>query len=367
METVVLIRTNSFSSRLFKEANSLKNRGYFVKILCWDRSTNKSRIEQDKKITVNYFGRKAPYGKINLIPYLFIWWAYEFIWLLKNEYDIIHACGFDAVLPAILVKILKQKKLVYDIFDFYAEALPSDTPKKIMKYISYFEKFCLRFADGIIIVDNSRYTQIKGAKIKNLEIIMNCPNDTSFEREHISKNNKYTIFYGGMISKTRGLDQLIDAIKDETDVSLIIAGNGEDVNTYRPIFNQMENVTFMGSVPYEEAIDLTKKADVIFGYYDPIIPNNRLASPNKLFEAMMCSTPILINEETSMTEIVKEKKCGIINPYNDTIALKNSIIELKNNPELSIHMGKNGREAFEKTYNWGIMETKLVNLYEKIK
>lgn len=365
MKKILIIRSSTKPARVVKEAISLTNAGYSVQILFWDRNTNKSRVKLNDDLSINYFGLKAPYGKLKLIPYLFIWGLYEFIFLLKSDADIIHACCFDTLIPAMFSKILKQKKLVYDIFDFYAETLPHHIPKRVLNFIATLEKICMQFADVVIIVDESRKVQINAEKIKKLEVIMNCPAAMP-EYKLVSKNAKFTIFYGGMISKTRGLNQLIGAIKNEKDISFIVAGFGEDENIFTPIFNNVENIRFMGWINYDEYIKQTLQADVIFGFYDPIIPNNRLASPNKLFEAMMCRTPIIVNEETSMAEIVRKENCGIIIPYNDVFALKKAILDLKNSPEICRKMGENGRKAFEREYNWEIMEERLIALYHKV-
>lgn len=366
MKKILIVRSNPNSPRVLKEAVSLKKAGYLVDILCWDRNSNKSNIKMNDGIATNYFGFKAPYGKLNLILYLIIWNIYEFIFLLKNNYYAVHICGFDSLLPAILIKILKKEKLVYDIFDFYAESLPSGIPQGIVYLIAYLEKFCIRFTDSVIIVDKCRYIQIEGSKIKNMSIIMNCPNEITFESNIPLNYKKFTVLYAGMISKTRGLEQLINAIKDENDINLIVAGTGEDESYFKPIFSKMNNVIFKGQISYEESLNLTFQVNVIFGFYDPTIPNNRLASPNKLFEAMMCSTPIIVNEETSMAEIVKQNNCGLIVPYNNCALLKESILKLKENPQMCLNMGENGRKAFEREYNWQVMSQRLIELYNNI-
>ncbi|MGB9940829.1 glycosyltransferase family 4 protein [Methanosarcina sp.] len=365
MKNVVFVRSSSKPARVEKEAESLKNAGYSVRILYWDRNSNQSRVESKNGINIKYFGLKAPYGKLSLIPYLLIWWIYELFFLLRSESETIHSCCFDTLIPAILTKTIQKKKIVYDIFDFYAESLPENIPPSIRNIVSSFEKFCIRFVDFVIIVDNSRYIQIKEAKIQKMDVIMNCPNDIIVNPKS-SPNTEFIIFYGGMISKTRGLMELINSIRDLDNIKFIIAGMGEDENLFKEISSKTKNVTYLGWINYEKYIDFTLSADLIFGFYDPKIPNNRLASPNKLFEAMMCSTPIIVNEETSMAEIVKQDNCGLIVPYSNHNLLKKSILKLKDNPELCLKMGENGRKAFEREYNWQVMSRKLIESYNNI-
>jgi glycosyltransferase involved in cell wall biosynthesis len=81
---------------------------------------------------------------------------------------------------------------------------------------------------------------------------------------------------------------------------------------------------------------------------------------------MMCRTPIIVNGETTMADIVREENCGIIVPYSDELALKKAILELKNNLEMCKKMGENGRGAFRREYNWEIMEERLLKLYANL-
>jgi glycosyltransferase involved in cell wall biosynthesis len=122
----------------------------------------------------------------------------------------------------------------------------------------------------------------------------------------------------------------------------------------------------LGRIPYNEVIERTMKADLLFAFYDPAVPNNRYASPNKLFEAMMCGKPILVSEGTAMADIVRQEKCGIVVPYKDLQAIKKAIISLQHNPGLALSLGNNGRKAYELRYNWKIMESRLLDLYNGI-
>ncbi|MEA3458190.1 MAG: glycosyltransferase family 4 protein, partial [Candidatus Thermoplasmatota archaeon] len=364
MSKVLFIRSNPSSPRVEKEADSLVREGHSVSLFLWNRYSNTSKHKVEQECNIYEFGLKAPFGAYKLVFYWVVWWCAIFIYLLRNKFDIIHVCGFDSYPPVILNKLVKRNIIIYDIFDFFGASLPSKTPHIIQKIISKLERSLLRFADAVIIVDESREVQLKGAKIPKLEVIMNCVSDEDYNFSEYKESNGFTIFYGGMISKTRGLKQLVEAIKDEEDIKLIIAGFGEDEVEFKDIFNSYTNIEFLGHVTHNEAIRLTYQSDAVFGFYDPIIPNNRLASPNKLFEAMMCKTPIIVNGETTMADIVRRENCGIIVPYSDELALKKAIVELKNNPEMCKKMGESGRNAFEREYNWEVMEKRLLNLYK---
>jgi glycosyltransferase involved in cell wall biosynthesis len=85
--------------------------------------------------------------------------------------------------------------------------------------------------------------------------------------------------------------------------------------------------------------------------------------PNKIFEAMMCSTPIVTN---IAQDIVNKADSGIVVEYDNVKQIKQAIITLRDNPELSKRFGDNGRKAFVEKYNWSRMEQKLFKVYERL-
>jgi len=167
--------------------------------------------------------------------------------------------------------------------------------------------------------------------ISNYIVINNTPLDISKKIKNKNKylykgkkQEKFTIFYAGLINKYRGLDNLLKAVNGIKDIEVIIA------------------------------------------FYDTQIPNNKYASPNKLFEAMMCETPILMNNGTYASKIIKKEKCGIVVEYNDINKIRTVIKKLKNNDKIVKKLGKNGKKAYDKKYRWDIMEKRLLNLYKSI-
>jgi len=234
--------------------------------------------------------------------------------------------------------------------------MPANTPNFIRWGVSTLERVLIKFVDCVIIVDKARVSQLGGLNLQCVEVIMNCVEDVSVGRSEAPEKSKdFTIFYGGMMSKTRGLNQLAEAVDGMLGVEVIIAGRGEDEEELVELFQSKPNMTYIGHLSLEKAIDYTSNSDVIFGFY----------YPNKLFEAMMCGTPIIVNQETSMAEIVRRERCGVIVPYNDTQALRQTILELKSHPELCTELGSNGRQAYEREFNWQEMERRLINIYSR--
>ena len=368
---IIIVRSRAIDPAVNKVAKALADNGYDVKLLLWDRMGNK-QTENIDGYTVCRFGFKAPHDKLTVLFYFPIWWLYELFFLLKEDSTIVHACDLDTLLPAIFVKLIKRVKLCYTIYDFYANNLPEGQLQIIRKcvriLVASVEKIGIRFTDVLFLVDESRYEEVKGSKIKELVYIYNSPPDylNLKDMQKLRDKNEIIIFYSGLITKSRGLEYIIESIKDIDGAKLIMGGVGDDRELFKMI-DECKKVSYLGWIPsYDEVIKKSSESDILFRFSDPKIPKTKYESPNKLFEAMMLGKPIIVSDLSSMANIVKRENCGIVVTYGDVHAIRETIINLKLDLQLRKDLGDNGRKAYDTKYSWQIMENRLINIYKKI-
>jgi len=231
---------------------------YDVRILGWDREGINKKDEERASYIIHRCQLEGRYGVgVRNIFSLIQWWIYEFFWLSKQSFDVVHACDFDSYIPALLVAKLKRKKIVYDIFDFYAEML-TRVPQFLKIIIRRIDLFFIRYADGVILADEYRKEQIADSCSKRTIVVYNTPPDflKRFQRnrEYQRVNGIFTIGYIGLISeKGRGLDDIVDVISQIFDAHLFIGGYGD--GKYKKILGkkiaQFRNIQFLGQItPY---------------------------------------------------------------------------------------------------------------------
>lgn len=351
-------------TRLGKEIDTLLKSGYEVKVIIWERGWP---FTCDKKVDVKGLRLNAPIGCISSLLYFPVWFLYLIFWLFRTQWDVVHAVNFDTYLFALIVAKIKSKAIVYDIYDFYGDMMPSLLRNIIVKMDTYL----LPFSDVLILADEARVEQIGGNIHKNIFIINNSPAEGNFHKiVHKDDINIFKIFIGGKIVKERCLDMIISVIGEIGGVKLSIMGHCGETDYKQQIMQlsqKFDNIDlYLDGVPYDEIVKGTMGADVTIALYDPDIPNNKYASPNKLFEAMASKIPIIVNENTSMADIVLKEKCGIIIPYGNEEALIWAISRLKDDLSLQKRLGDNGRKAYENKYNWTIMENRLNSIYRHL-
>lgn len=367
MLKVLFIRAHPVSPepKVEKEALTLGCNGYDVEVLAWDRSLENSDFENKGSYKIKRIKLKAPYGKPELVLKLFFWSFYELIHLIRSNYDIIHAVDLDTLIPAVIISKILNKPLVYDCADFYADSLPENVPKQIRNMVANIEIYFSKFADFVILVDEARKTQFNN-ELKRTIIINNTPMVLEPKIKLIKENEDFIIFYAGILYKNRGLDKIIEATKGIPGINLVIAGYDVGYDDISIRLKNTENVSFLGKITYDEVIERTIESDMTFAFYDPKIPNHKYASPNKLFEAMMCGKPILTNYGTVMADYIVKENCGVLVDYENVKEIEEAIILLKNDSSLRKKLGKNGFNAYKTKYNWNIMKKRLLDSYESL-
>jgi glycosyltransferase involved in cell wall biosynthesis len=356
-----------------KEAKTLANHGYAVTVIGWERRETFSSLtgNGNHSYRVKKFMLKVPIGSLKVAFYLPIWWLFVTAQLLIERWDAVHAIDFDCFVPALLVAKMKRKPIIYDIADFYADMIGFPIlPGLLRKIAAKIDRALMKFADVIILPDESRIEQVGVDMRKKPVVIVNNSPEQDILRGIVSKSledKRFTVFYGGVVAKERGIIEMCLAVEDLHDVQLVIIGpcSSSFQAELREVCKNIGNVRLnLKLVPRKEIIAETINAHLLIGLYDHVVPNNRFASPNKLFEAMMCGKPIVVSDGSSMTEIVSRENCGVIVPYGDVKAIREAIVKLKNDPDLRHKLGVNGIRAYEERYSWGIMERRLINLYE---
>ena len=337
-----------------------------VNVVGWDRIGNSTSPQNRTDFILELFSFPASFGSgIRNFSRLLRWQWFLVKWVLKNGrgISIFHAFDFDTIFPALLGKLLYKTRVVYDICDFYADHV-RNTPDWILSVILFLDRLAVRSADAVILVDDVRVDQLGNIKPRRLEFIYNTPRDVQVESDRAHEG--FTIAYIGLLQVERGLLELIDVLDLHPNWHLDLAGFGGDENIIVSAAEKVPGVTWHGRVDYEKAIRLSQDADVLIATYDPQIPNHRFSSPNKVFEAMMLSKPVIVAEGTHIDEIINTWQCGLAVPYGNLGALDLALGKLSQDTSLRLELGKNARKAYDEKYSWNIMEHRLIDVYTSL-
>ena len=360
---VLFLRSKSpagIEPRLDREARALAGAGYEVRVYLWDRRLEHPRLEKREGYTIERLHRRASYGGPDLLVRLPLWWLRCFLRIARERPGIVHAVDFDSAIPAVATKRIQGHRLVLDVFDFYSDMIARPLSPGMRARLARWERRAIRAADLVILADLARTSQLGEPAPRTVIEVMNVPEETTVASKR--RGTEFLVFYGGMIARDRGLPQLVAACED-SGARLLVAGHGPDEEALIPGIESSPAALYLGNLPYAQVLEHTAAADAIVALYDPAVPGNRLASPNKLFEAMMFAKPVIASDGTRLADVVREVGCGLVVPYGDPEALRAALEKLMLSPAESQAMGARGRAAYEARYNWVAMERRLLEAY----
>jgi len=285
--------------------------------------------------------------------------------------DIYHLHDPELIPAGIKLKNL-GKKVIFDAHeDLPKQLLGKPYLNKFVKIVlsrllKWFERFtCLKF-DAIIAA--TPFIRDKFLKINpNTVDINNFP----FLDELVNSDNwvqkENEIAYVGEITKIRGIEELVSALQYTDGIRLNLAGRfsekavAEKVKNY-PLWFKVNELGFLNRKQVNGVLSRSRVGLVTF----LPAPNHFDAQPNKMFEYMSAGLPIITSNFPLWREIVEGNKCGICVDPLDPKMIGEAIQHIVYHPLEAEKMGKNGRQAVEKKYNWTIEEQKLFKLYKEL-
>jgi len=201
-------------------------------------------------------------------------------------------------------------------------------------------------------------------KSKNLENIYIIPNGVNIENSpEISSEENFIIFIGRINIHNKGLDILLEAMKN-LDIKLLIVGKGADEEKLKKIIlknNLTNKVEFIGFVNQTRKVELLKKAKLV------ILPSRYEGQGICILEAASCGKAVVVSNIPEL-KYVEENNFGISYKLGNPKDLAEKIKFLLKNKEIRRKMGENARKFIE-NYTWDKVakkyEESLVKIIQK--
>lgn len=144
-----------------------------------------------------------------------------------------------------------------------------------------------------------------------------------------------------------------------------IGGYGKFEHYFKKLSNKYNNIIYYGKLSYEKTLCLEKECDIMLAIYDPKIENHYYAAPNKFYESLMLGKPLIMVENTGMSEYIKKFKIGELIEFSPD-SFKLGIDRLVSREKEWPHISDSMRQIYQEEFRWEVMENRLSKLYEKI-
>ncbi len=294
--------------------------------------------------------------------------------------DLIHAMGLMGLPVGIAVRSRLGGKLVYDARDLYTEAgTLARLPAPLRRLIGIAERRWARAADRVVTV-NDALADILLARFGGERplVVMNTSlprpaNDPQPHRLHDRLGLKIgtpIVLYQGGFSPGRGIPELIAAMLDVPDAHLVLLGYGRLAADLRTLVDRSgieARVSILPAVPPGELLDWVASADLVAIPIQGDTLNHRLATPNKLFEALAAGVPVVASNLPGMASIVRELDAGIlVDPTRpaDIAAAIRGLLELP--PAERAAARARVRDMAAARYGWPLQFERLLLEYARL-
>lgn len=305
---------------------------------------------------------------------LTVWSVYQKA--LAVNADIYHLHDPELISIGLLLKA-RGKRVIYDIHEdlprqiLLKPYLPRSSRRPIGWLMEHLEHVAGHRFSALVAA-----TPAIGARFQTVNprtvVINNYPlrDELNASSSIAWEERAHAIAYVGSISELRGLLQMVEAmeyVSERLQATLEMAGSfsppqvRERVGRLRGwahthelgMLNRTELACLLGKV----------RAGLV-----TLHPTSTYISsqPIKLFEYMSAGIPVIASDFPLWSDFIKQTGCGlVVNPL-DPRAIARAIEFVLTNPSAAETMGRHGREAVERHYNWESEAPKLVQLYKSL-
>jgi glycosyltransferase involved in cell wall biosynthesis len=374
-----------FDRRVWQEANTLKDNGAKISIICPKMKGYDKSYECINDIEI--YRHPLPIEGKGVIGYLLeystaLFWEFFLSMkiFIKKKFQVIQGCNPPDLifLVAFFYKLLGVK-YVFDHHDINPELYIAKYGKKgvFYKFLLLAERLTFATAN-FSMATNESYKEIaihRGKmKIDRVEVVRSGPKLDRLKpgegNSKYKKDRNYLIGYVGVIGEQEGLDLLLQSakfiIEYRKDVQFAIIGDGTELSRIKEITTEMglnTYVDFYGRVDDFTMVDILNTCDICVNPDRPTEMNN-LSTMNKIMEYMALKKPIV---QFDLKEgRLSSLEASLYASNTSTKDFADKIIWLLDHKEERIRMGEYGFDRIINELSWEHESKKLLNVYRKV-
>lgn len=273
----------------------------------------------------------------------------------KKEYQYIYVV--DEQLLILILPFIIRKRIVLDVFDSIFLKWNLEGNKM------YYFKFLLYFnVETIIVTDEYRFDLLPVFAKTKAFILPNYPVYLSFDHVKVlSSDEKVVLGIFGTLVKDRGLDVVNDLLNKYPLLEVHCGGwLGDD---FAKEFVARPKVKYLGICSRDKINNhVFHEIDYIVAIYPENNLNNYNASPTKLFDAIMCRTPVIMNRWVRISSFVENNNLGLVVDL-DAVGLSHinyqDLLDFKSNYDYHIY------DSLVKKYSWNNFVKPYKNIFSE--
>lgn len=315
--TVALLASRPPDPRLLRRMSSLAG-SYHVVLVYWDRLTGMiARHDTPPGIQECALAIKAPVSHwLRRLPILIRFACRAVALLARIRPGALHCDQYDMLMVGWIYRAVCDRgvKLVYEVPDLPAALYDERLAARLLRgFLRWLERLACKSLSLLVVTSPHFYDVHYCRFIPANKVItqLNTPMRTMFGSFIPGDHDCLMIGAFGTIRYPDQLKHLIDSVRNNRKIRIIIAGDGKNYDQIRLYVTDIDNVEFLGPYDYaRDILSLYARVDCLHAVYDTSRYNVRLALPNRLYEAIACGLPIIVAKGTALEQFVKSEGIG---------------------------------------------------------
>ncbi|EQB63735.1 MAG: Glycosyl transferase group 1 [candidate division Zixibacteria bacterium RBG-1] len=304
------------------------------------------------------------------LVFFYLWFgSFSIIkFFLKEKFDVIHV---HWVVPhfwfGFLARLVSQAPIVST---FYGVELRWVKTK--VSALKPFLKWSIKSSDKIIAISQDTYKAVVDLYNREVEII---PYGVSLSEKDWSREKSLakprSILFVGRLVERKGARYLIEAfgrIVKDTQAQLVIVGQGPEKEKLQKLAKEKnldDKIIFAGFVDDESLKNYYQNCSV---FVLPAITDEKGDTEGLgvvLIEALSYKKPVVASNVGGITDIVIDKKTGILVPEKNSDELAMALKKILADTNLAKRLGEEGYKYVQEKFGWDRIIKQLKDVYEK--
>jgi glycosyltransferase involved in cell wall biosynthesis len=272
-----------------------------------------------------------------------------------------------------LACVLRRARCVLMVHDVYPEALVAGgwlrADSALRRVFTRFQRFLYSRMERIVVLGRDMGSLVARAMRRQTRRIVVIPNwadldqITPFPRRdnallsRLGLQDKFVVQYSGNMGRTHGLEPLVEAagrLRNDTDVHFLFIGSGAKRRWLEQTVSgeELSNVTIL---PYQPRSDLAVSLNACDLAIISFVPGMAGVSvPSRMYNILAAGKPIIAvaDPESELAQLVVEENVGWVVAPGNTEKLVETILKVREEPDLLAQMQSRCRAVVEKKYSF---------------
>ena len=225
-----------------------------------------------------------------------------------------------------------------------------------------------RWYHGHLHISEYSRRQAGHARSARAHVIMGGVDAEKFSPNGAAEEGDHPVLYVGRFMPHKGVDDLLEALPEGMRLELIGQPYHEQFVADLQRLSEGKDVRFRYDCDDAALVDAYRRALCVVL---PSVYRTRYGGETKvpellgqtLLEGMACGAPAVCTDVASMPEVVEDSVTGFVVPPNDSRALSEKLLWLRNNPARRREMGAAARRRVLEKFTWPSVVRNCLEIY----